>query len=242
MDRAKGNIENPEGKLEYNKALFARVAPKYGVVNNFLSLGRDSVWKDRLVDALPGLERPSCLDLACGTGDIAFRLAEKYPGGSVVGLDVTEAMIERARRRNRYDNVKFVVGDMTRTPFNDEGFDIVTGGYALRNAPDLGKALDETARLLKTGGTGAFLDFSKPANRVARRIEYALLRPWCAFCGLMLFGSSEVCTYIVESLKQYPDRESLKRQLKARGFGNITSERYYLGIIEALTFVKMRNC
>ncbi len=234
-------IHYPKGKLIYNEELFTEIAPKYDFITRALSFGADDAWKDELVDKLPGINRPRCLDLACGTGDITFRLANKYPAGFVVGLDLTKDMLARAQFRNLYSNIWFVANDMCRTGFDDNSFDIVTGGYALRNAPDIKKALTEIWRVMKFGGTGAFLDFSKPANAAFAKLENALLKIWGSFWGLVLHGNAEVYTYIAESLKQFPDCEKLKQYLKETGFGNIRSKKHFYGIIEIIIFEKIQN-
>jgi ubiquinone/menaquinone biosynthesis methyltransferase len=234
-------IHCPKGKLIYNEKVFTEIAPRYDFLTRALSLGADDAWKDELIGKLPDINRPRCLDLACGTGDITFRLANKYPAGLVVGLDLTKDMLARAQLRNLYSNIRFVVNDMCQTGFDNNSFDIVTGGYALRNAPDIKKALTEIWRVMRFGGTGAFLDFSKPANIVSQKLENALLKTWGSFWGLVLHGNTEVYTYIAESLKQFPDCEQLKQYLKEKGFGNIRSKKHFYGIIEIIIFEKIRN-
>jgi demethylmenaquinone methyltransferase/2-methoxy-6-polyprenyl-1,4-benzoquinol methylase len=165
-------------------------------------------------------------------------LAQKYREGHVIGLDLTEAMLTLARRRNSFGNVEFVEGDMSQTEFADESFDIVTGGYALRNAPDLKKALEEIKRVMKPRGTGAFLDFSKTSNRVLQKLELLVLKTWGGFWGLALHRNTEVYTYIAESLKQFPDSSQLKGHLKEIGFGNIRSQKHFLGMTETIIFEK----
>lgn len=214
------------------------IAPKYDFITRALSLGADNAWKDELVEKLPQINRPRCLDLACGTGDITFRLANKYPAGLVVGLDLAEEMLARARFCNLSSNIQFVINDMCRTGFDDNSFDIVTGGYALRNAPDIKKVLTEIWRVMRFGGTGAFLDFSKPTNTVSQKLENALLKIWGSFWGLVLHGNTEVYTYIAESLKQFPNCEQLKQYLNEKGFVNIRSKKHFYGIIEIILFEK----
>lgn len=234
-------IHTPEGKRKYNEEMFGEIAPRYDFITRALSFGRDSKWKDDMIRELSVHDQPRCLDLASGTGDITFRLARKYPAGHVVGLDLTEAMVELARPRNHFDNVEFVVGDMSRTEFPDECFDIVTGGYALRNAPDLRTALKEIRRVMKPGGTGAFLDFSKPRNGALQKLELFLLRTWGGFWGLALHRNPEVYTYIAESLKQFPDRTKLKQVLQKIGFVNVRSKKHFCGMTETVFFEKAGN-
>lgn len=231
-------IHRPEGKRQYNEAMFGEIAPRYDFITRALSFGRDRRWKDDLVEELPDTGDAKCLDLACGTGDITFRLARKYPEGHVVGLDLTEAMVELARPRNSFGNVEFVIGDMTRTDFADESFAIVTGGYALRNAPELAGALKEIRRVLRPGGTGAFLDFSKPSSPLLQKIELLTLKAWGGFWGFALHRNAEVYTYIAASLKQFPDSPRLKGLLEQAGFRIIKSEKHFLGMTETIIVEK----
>ena len=231
-------IHYPEGKLKYNKEMFKEIAPRYDFITRVLSLGRDRAWKDELIEKLPPIENPNCLDLACGTGDITFRLADRYPEGSIVGLDLTEDMVAYARLRNSHRNIKFTIQNMCRTRFPDNSFDIITGGYALRNAPDVQKALAEIWRVIKNRGTAAFLDFSKPPAPFFQKLEYVVLKLWGGFWGLALHLNTEVYTYIAESLKQFPDSKRLKKYITEAGFVNIQSKKYYGGIVETLIFEK----
>ena len=110
-------IHRPEGKRQYNREMFGEIAPKYDFITRALSFGRDKMWKDELIEELPEIAKANCLDLACGTGDLTFRLAQRYPKGHIVGLDLTEPMLVLARRRNSFENVEFVTGDMSQTEF-----------------------------------------------------------------------------------------------------------------------------
>jgi len=189
-------------------------------------------WKRALVEALPDIPRPLCVDLACGTGDLAFLLAEKYPRGEIVGMDLTDPMLALARGRNRFRNVRFTRQDMNSLGFASESVDVVTGGYALRNAPSLGLALDETCRILKPDGVAAFLDFAKPANRFLQVPEYWLLKSWCGFWGFVLHGNPEIHAYIASSLKVFPDRMQLRGLFVHKGFELRLSRAFFLGIME----------
>jgi demethylmenaquinone methyltransferase/2-methoxy-6-polyprenyl-1,4-benzoquinol methylase len=232
-------IHRPEGKRMYNREMFGEIAPRYDFITRALSFGRDKAWKNELVQKLPELDKPKCLDLACGTGDLTFRLAERFPTGHIVGLDLTEPMLALAKRRNLFENVEFVMGDMSQTAFTDASFDIVTGGYALRNAPALRIALKEIRRVMKPGGTGAFLDFSKTSNQALQRLQLLVLKVWGGFWGVTLHRNPEVYTYIAASLKQFPDSARLKRHLEEVGFGNIRSQKHFLGMTETIIFEKI---
>src|SRR5262249_44884199 len=144
-------ISTPDGKRRYLRALFATIADRYDFITVALSYGQDARWKRRLVAIANPTSRTRVLDLATGTGDLAFESASR--GATVVGLDITQRMIELAREKANasprfHVAPQFLVGDMLALPFPDASFDIVTTGYGLRNVPNLTRAIDEIRRVL----------------------------------------------------------------------------------------------
>lgn len=113
----------------------------------------------------------------------------------------------------------------------------MAGSYALRNAPDLDKALSEVRRILRPGGVAAFLDFSRPSPAWLQLAEYWLLKAWGGFWGLMLLGNPEVYAYIAESLAAFPDRAQLRERVSNRGLMPVQQRRFYFGVLQML-FVK----
>jgi ubiquinone/menaquinone biosynthesis methyltransferase len=236
--KAREWLDVPERKREYNERHFSEAAPRYDVATRAMSLGRDAAWKRALIASLPDLPSPVCVDLACGTGDVAFLLAQRYPGGTVAGIDLSAPMLDLARGRNRFRNVRFERGDLCDLPLPDGFADIVTGSYALRNAPDLREAVAEVRRVLKPGGVAAFLDFSKPESSALQRLQYLLLRGWCGFWGLLLHGTPEIHGYVAESLRAFPDRGRLTEIFGEYGFGVSAGRRFFLGITGLLILGK----
>lgn len=232
------HLGSPEEKQSFNRTLFSEVAPKYDFITKALSLGRDAAWKRKLLASLPHKEKPACVDLACGTGDLTRMLAARFPGANVTGLDLTPAMLEIAHQRTADLRITYLEGSMDRLPFAPGSIDIVTGGYALRNAPDLGRTLDEIARVLRPGGCAAFLDFSKPRNAAGQKISHFLLKFWGGLWGLLLHGNPDVYGYIADSLGLYPDRITLRERFAARGFSLRNSRRFYGGLLEIVLFEK----
>ena len=234
----------PAAKREYNEVLFAEVARRYDLVTRALSLGRDQAWKRALIASLPdagatsGGRAPVCVDLACGTGDVAFALARRYPQGTVCGVDLTPEMLAIARVRNHFPNVTLELGDMHRLPFASDSVDVVTGSYALRNAPALTVALQEIHRVLRPGGTAAFLDFSKSPHWLWQRLTYGVLYAWGAFWGLLLHRQPAVYAYIAKSLWHFPDRVALRQELSQAGFTEVASRQFYSGTLEMITVTK----
>lgn len=228
------HLTTAEKKRYYNEQVFTEIAPRYDFITRALSFWRDASWKRELVAQLPPQDAPLCLDLACGTGDLAFLLAKKYPAGRIMGIDITQRMLRLARFRNAWPNVGLFNQDMGCLGAASSSLDIVTGGYALRNAPDLECALDEINRVLRPGGIAAFLDFSRPAGRVPERLQHWVLKAWTGFWGVALHRNHEVYSYIAESLQRYPDRMQLRRLFENKGFTVVHTRPYFLGITELL--------
>jgi len=232
------NFDDSDKKKEFNYHLFSEVASKYNFLTKVLSFGRDGAWKKLLIKRLPSIENAKCLDIASGTGDITFLLAKKYPNGIITGIDLNEEMIDRAKKLNKYNNVGFMSADMCNTGLKDSYYNIITGGYALRNAPDLNVALLEIKRLLKNGGYAVFLDFSKSANKIIQKISLFFLKFWGSVWGIILHGNPDVYGYIADSLNKFPDRIKIKLILKECGFNDIKSKKLFFGFLELISFKK----
>ena len=232
--RTKHYLGTPRGKRFFNKHLFAAIAPHYRVMNRVLSFGRDRHWKEHLIEQLPELADPLCVDLACGTGDITKRLAAKYPSSRVHGLDLVQEMLQRARKLCPALQASFSCQDMNDLALPPACADVVTGAYALRNAPDLNQAIAEICRIMKPGAVAAFLDFSRPPSGFRERVELALLKIWSSFWGILLHGNPDAYTYIADSLMQFPDRDALHALFNESGFKIQYSKRFFFGVIELI--------
>ncbi len=227
-------IATPDGKRRYVRSLFATIADRYDFITVALSYGQDGRWKRRLVSrAAPSAGRRA-LDLATGTGDIAFALAAR--GADVVGLDITPRMIELARRKivergSVAAPPAFVVGDMLALPFPSASFDIVTTGYGLRNVPDLPAAIEEIRRVLRPGGQFVSLDFNRPRNGLVRAAYLAYLDIVGGVLGWALHRDPDTYRYIPASIRRYPGAEAVAAMLEARGFARATYHRVLGGLM-----------
>jgi ubiquinone/menaquinone biosynthesis methyltransferase len=229
--RSRDHLDAPDRKRHFNERLFTEVAPRYDWITRALSFGRDQAWKDAMIRALPEVPPACCVDVACGTGDLTRRLHARYPDAKVIGVDLTEAMIALARR-DPHGGVQFEQGDMGRLRFEDGSVDVLTGGYALRNAPDLEATLTEWHRVLRPGGVLALLDFSKPANAGGAAVSLALLKFWGGLWGWALHRNPDVYGYIADSLARYPDRVALRARLTTHGFTPLQTRRCFMGFAE----------
>lgn len=223
-------LSTPEGKSRFVRSLFATIADRYDFITVALSYGQDRGWKRRLVALAQPVAGRRALDLATGTGDIAYALASS--GARVVGLDITHRMIELAigKTRERTGSCTFLVGDMLALPFPDRSFDLVTTGYGLRNVPTLTTAVDEIARVLTPGGLALSLDFNRPANGVVRRAYLLYLTVLGGVLGWILHGDPDTYRYIPASIRRYPGAEAVCRLMETRGFTDVQ----YLPVLAGL--------
>ena len=220
-------IATAEGKRRYVRTLFATIANRYDFITVALSYGQDRRWKRRLIDLAAPRPGARALDLATGTGDIAFALAAR--GARVVALDVTLRMLELARMKTRRavpaaaidTGLHLIQADMVALPFPGASFDIVTTGYGLRNVPDLNAAIEEIGRVLAPGGQLLSLDFNRPENPVVRAAYLAYLTIVGAALGWLLHRDPDTYRYIPASIRQYPGAAAVARRLEARGFRSV---------------------
>ncbi|MBA2303580.1 MAG: ubiquinone/menaquinone biosynthesis methyltransferase [Acidobacteria bacterium] len=223
---------SPETKQRYVRRLFSTIADRYDLITVLLSFGLDRRWKRRVVDLAAPTRGQRALDLACGTGDLAFALATR--SAAVVGLDVTFRMIELARAKLRgpatdsgtlagagSGRCGFLVGDMCSVPFTDGQFDIVTTGYGLRNVPDLTKAIAEIHRVLRPGGVLVSLDFNRPSNRFVRATYLGYLAVTGSALGWLLHRDPDTYRYIPESIRRYPGAAGVAELMRSAGFGHV---------------------
>jgi len=211
-------FETPQAKRQYVRTLFATIADRYDLITALLSYGQDARWKRRLVALAEVRRGERALDLASGTGDIAFAVAAR--GGKAVGLDITHRMLQLARAKSHA--APFVTGDMAALPFASGSFDLVTTGYGLRNVPDLQTAIDEIARVLKPGGRMLSLDFNKPQNAIVRGVYLIYLTAVGALLGWVLHGDPDTYRYIPASIRRYPGAQGVADRLAAQGFDQVT--------------------
>jgi ubiquinone/menaquinone biosynthesis methyltransferase len=211
-------FDSPESKRRYVRALFATIADRYDFITAVLSYGQDARWKRKLVSLADVRGGERALDLAAGTGDIAFAIAAR--GAKTIGLDITHRMLQLASAKS--SAARFITGDMASLPFRPASFDLVTTGYGLRNVPDLDAAIDEIARVLKPGGRLLSLDFNRPEKPVMRAAYLAYLTVVGATLGWALHRDPDTYRYIPASIRRYPGARGVAGRLAARGFDRVT--------------------
>jgi ubiquinone/menaquinone biosynthesis methyltransferase len=232
------SLKTAHAKRELNKNLFTIIAKKYAIITKLLSFGFDGTWKKNLVQQLPIMSAPSCLDLACGTGDICTLLAARYPHAEIMGIDITPAMLALAQSHNKASNITFIQADMATPPVANDSIDIITGGYALRNAPDLDQLLKTVWDKLKPGGVASFLDFSKSDQLSQQLWQIRLLTLWTGLWGIILHANPAIYNYIPASLKAFPSQRQLQAKITKMGFTDYKCHYYHKGFIAQICFSK----
>jgi ubiquinone/menaquinone biosynthesis methyltransferase len=210
-------LASADAKAPYVRRLFHTIADRYDLITVLFSYGRDRHWKTRVVALADVRAGQRALDLAAGTGDIAFALASR--GAHVVALDVTHRMLQLAKaKRPAAAAVTFVTGDMMALPFPDGAFDLVTTGYGIRNVPVIEPAIAEIRRVLRPGGVLLSLDFDRPGNPLVRGIYLGYLTVVGSAVGWMLHRDPDTYRYIPESIKRYPGAAAVSAMLGRAGF------------------------
>lgn len=219
--------------------LFARIAPRYDLINDLQSFGLHRYWKRRVIQLARPHPGQRALDLCCGTGDLALALARRR--AQVTGLDFSEQMLDAAQRREsrvqgqmsggvyRASRIthhassppRFVRGDAQRIPFPDNSFDIVTVGYGLRNLASWETGLREMQRVANPGGRLVVLDFGKPDNALWRGLYFGYLKLFVPWLGRVFCGSAGAYAYILESLKHYPAQHAVAAKMRELGLANV---------------------
>lgn len=208
------------------RAMFHTIAPRYDFVTRAFSYGMDGRWKQKGVERARLPQEPRVLDLASGTGDFCELVRRHRPGATTVAVDLTERMLQLARRRGISDTV---CGDAGRLPFRDHSFDCVFIGYGLRNFSSLRDAVREIERVTRPGGLLVSLDFFLPANPVLRGLYLGYLYAQGAFWGLLLHGRARVYTYIPDSLRSFLSIEEFSAMLRDNGYSAVRARSFILG-------------
>lgn len=228
-------LDDSKRKQQLVTPLFDLIAPRYDRFTRLFSYGLDARWKDELVRWIARESAPDrsaqVVDVACGTGDLALKTALALPNARVLGLDVSEPMLERARRRVSgalADRVSFGHGDLARLPVPDTSVDVVTAGYAIRNAADPRASLGELARVLRPGARLYVLDFFLPSSLVWRALYLGYLRVTGAAVGWLWHRAPAAYEYIAASIARFVSCAEFASWLLDAGF-EVTAVKPKLG-------------
>lgn len=214
--------------------VFSRVASKYDVMNDLMSMGIHRVWKDAMMDWLAPRPGQRLLDVAGGTGDVAFRFLARAPGARATVCDMTEPMLIEGRRRaeaeKQAESLDWVVGDAMALPFADNSFDVYTISFGIRNVTRIGDALREAYRVLRPGGRLMVLEFSQIPNELMQKVYDLYSFNIIPVMGQVVAGDRDSYQYLVESIRKFPDQESFAGMIRAAGFGQVKYRNLTMGI------------
>jgi len=203
--------------------MFAAIVPRYDLVNALMTLGLDRRWRRRTV-ALAEPRGARILDIATGTGDLAFE-AVQQEARQVVGADFCPAMViaatDKARRNGQLGHIDFIVGDAMRLPFADAAFDAIVNGFMLRNVADLPATFAELHRVLKPGGRLVSLDLTPPRG-AARHFFSLYISAVVPLLGLIVARNYGAYRYLFQSLSAHPDADQIAAMMRAAGFAEAT--------------------
>lgn len=217
------------------RGIFGAIARVYDPMNRVITLGLWGAWQRRYLRRVEPRSGEHCLDIATGTGDLAVLIAQRAPGCTVIGLDLSADMLSVAREKiaahRLQDRISVVEGNALALPFPDASFDLVTVGFGLRNFPDLPRALSEMRRVLRPGGRALSLEVSRPQSAIAwfgfRTFFYGIV----PLLGRLAGRSGRAYAWLPESHRRFPGRMQLEEMFRAAGFQAIESWPLTMGAV-----------
>ena len=214
--------------------VFSRVATRYDLMNDVMSVGIHRLWKDAMMDWLAPGPGQDLLDVAGGTGDIAFRFLNRAQGARATVLDMTQSMLIEGRKRAEADNLAnrldWVVGDAMALPFPENRFDVYTVSFGIRNVTRIADALSEAFRVLRPGGRLMVLEFSQLPNPALQwaydRYSFNII----PVMGQIVAKDRDSYQYLVESIRKFPDQETFAAMIRQAGFEQVKYRNLTMGV------------
>lgn len=230
------------GKKEQVAAMFDAIAPAYDFMNRAMSFGMDRLWLLALLKSVRAHRPADIVDLATGTGDVAFAMADALPDARVRGLDISEGMLAKARQRaaagTYAGRLTFGCADGLATGLPDACADVVTVAYGVRNFADIEAGYREMHRIMRPGGLLAVLELSKPVNPIARPFYSLYTRLLIPAAGRLVSGDSRAYTYLPESIAAAPAGPAMAEIISRAGFSGVHFRRLSFGVCTLYTALK----
>jgi demethylmenaquinone methyltransferase/2-methoxy-6-polyprenyl-1,4-benzoquinol methylase len=238
------SFQTRDEKKAYVERMFGQIARRYDFFNHFLSVGFDYAWRRSAIrilgERMQEKSQPRILDIACGTGDLAFEALRQMPRADVTGSDLTQNMLDLFARKAHAKGVrvKLEKGDVEALDHAADSFDGVTIGFGTRNFTSLPQAFSEIYRVLKPGGVFVNLELAKPRVFPMKQLYnfyFNMLLPWI---GSTFSGHNSAYRYLPDSLRRFPDLEELATLLTNAGFRDVRFETLTGGIVAIHSAVK----
>lgn len=218
-------------KSRYVQDMFGRIAGRYNLMNRLMTLGQDQRWRRFVIKTAQIPEKGVVLDLATGTGDIAFEALKVAPKATVIGADFAVPMMRVGQRTTMGPYVNWCAADALNLPLRDSSFDAVVEGYLVRNVPDIHRALREQFRVLKQGGRVVILDSSPPPNNILKPFITAYLKYGIPLLGRLISGKqgADAYKYLPESTQAFKTPQELAVILRDVGFQDVAYKTFMFG-------------
>lgn len=235
MDKKEApKAERPKVDKSKVEAMFNRIAPTYDRLNHTLAFGIDRYWRRKAIDALKPFSPEMILDVATGTGDFAILAAQRLDPDRIIGIDISEGMMEVAREKVKQAGLEgtifFDKDDCTNLSYDDESFDAVTVAYGARNFADLEAGLREMCRVLVPGGHLMLVELTTPPHFPMKQMFDFYSRTIMPFVGQHISKDDSAYTYLPQSMAAFPQAEVLKPLLLKCGFSDVLFRRFTFGI------------
>ena len=202
-------------------SMFDRISPKYDALNHLLSLNIDKLWRRKTAKEVAKNHPKTILDLATGTADLAIALAKHTPQAHIIGMDISEKMLEIGKakivKQNLESQVEMRFGDAARLPFADNRFDTVTVAFGIRNFEDLDKGLSEISRVLKPSGRAVILEFSMPERFPVKQLYRLYFNLFLPHIGKMVAKDESAYAYLPASVEKFPKPDHFCKTLASFG-------------------------
>ena len=229
-------------KKEQVADMFNNIAGTYDFLNHFMSLGIDIIWRKKAINELKANKPKTILDVATGTGDFAFEALSILKPEKIMGVDISQGMLDIARQKIAKRNLtaKFEVkrGDSERLPFSDSSFDAVTVAYGVRNFENLEKGIADMLRVLKPGGKAVILEFSKPKGFPIKQLYNFYFHYVTPGIGKLFSKDSRAYSYLPESVAAFPDGADFTRLMEKVGYKDTKHRSLTFGICSIYTGTK----
>ena len=229
-------------KKDQVATMFNNISGTYDFLNHFMSLGIDIIWRKKAIRELKSLRPRIMLDVATGTGDFAFEAISILRPEKIIGVDISEGMLQVARKKIHERNLEHIfsvqTGDSEGLHFPDDHFDAITVAFGVRNYENLEKGLTDMFRVLKPGGKMVVLEFSKPRQFPIKQGYNFYFKYITPFLGRLFSKDSRAYSYLPESVAAFPDGEAFTQLLDKVGFKSTKERRLTFGISAIYTGVK----
>ncbi len=225
------NDLSPQQQKSHMRRLFGDIAPAYDRLNRLLSLGQDIKWRERALAKTHLPPDGRLLDVATGTGDLAYLAARRFPHLHIVGVDLTRRMLAVARSKNPRSSIAWVQDDGLRLAFPDARFDAVISAFMMRNVPDVRLALQEQVRVVKPGGRVVCLEMTWPRRFPMSWAFYGYFFGLTPLMGWLLAGNRSAYLYLPESVRRFRTPEQMADTMRSVGLIHVQWQAMMLGTV-----------